>query len=46
MAVRMVGALLALAVEAALIVLGITMLVAYRQRSGQRLVIGRLGQFR
>ena len=35
----------ALAVEAALIVLGITMLVAYRQRSGQRLVIGRLGQF-
>ena len=34
-----------LAVEAALIVLGITMLVAYRQRSGQRLVIGRLGQF-
>jgi hypothetical protein len=34
-----------LAVEASLIVLGITMLVAYRQRSGQRLVIGRLGQF-
>ena len=34
-----------LAVEAALIVLGITMLVACRQRSGQRLVIGRLGQF-
>jgi len=46
MAVRMVGALLAVAVEAALIVLGITMLVAYRQRSGHRLVIGRLGQFR
>ncbi len=34
-----------LAVEAALIVLGVTMLVANRQRSGQRLVIGRLGQF-
>ena len=35
-----------LAVEAALIVLGITMLVAYRQRSGQRLVVGRLARFR
>ncbi len=32
-----------LAVEAALIVLGVTLLVAYRQRSGQRLVVGRLG---
>jgi hypothetical protein len=32
-----------LAVEAALIVLSITMLAAYRQRSGQRLVVGRLG---
>jgi hypothetical protein len=32
-----------LAVEAALIVLSVTMLVAYRQRSGQRLVVGRLG---
>ena len=32
-----------LAVEAALIVLGVTMLVAYRQRSRQRLVVGRLG---
>jgi hypothetical protein len=36
----------ALVVEAALIVLGITMLMAYRQRAGQRLVIGRLGQLR
>jgi hypothetical protein len=35
-----------LVVEAALIVLGITMLMAYRQRSGNRLVVGRLGQFR
>lgn len=35
-----------LVVEAALIVLGITMLMAYRQRAGQRLVIGRLGQLR
>ena len=35
-----------LVIEAALIVLGITMLMAYRQRSGQRLVVGRLGQFR
>ena len=39
-----------LAVEAALIVLGVTMLVAYRQRSGQRLVVWppgrRLGQLR
>jgi hypothetical protein len=33
-------------VESALIVLGVTMLVAYRQRSGNRLVIGRLGRFR
>jgi hypothetical protein len=35
-----------LVVEAALIVLGITMLMAYRQRAGQRLVVGRLGQLR
>jgi hypothetical protein len=35
-----------LAIEAALIVLGITMLMAYRQRAGQRLVVGRLGQLR
>ncbi len=35
-----------LVVEAALIVLGITMLMAYRQRAGQRLVVGRLGLLR
>jgi hypothetical protein len=35
-----------LVVEAALIVLGVTMLMAYRQRAGQRLVVGRLGLLR
>jgi hypothetical protein len=33
-----------LVIEAALIVLGVTMLMAYRQRSRHPLVVGRLGQ--
>ena len=33
-----------LVIEAALIVLGVTMLIAYRQRSRHPLVVGRLGQ--
>jgi hypothetical protein len=33
-----------LAIEAALVVLGVTMLMAYRQRASHRLVVGRLGQ--
>lgn len=35
-----------LVIEAALIVLGVTMLMAYRQRAGHRLVVGRPGQLR
>jgi hypothetical protein len=33
-----------LVIEAALVALGVTMLLAYRQRAGHRLVVGRLGQ--
>ena len=35
-----------LVIEAALIVLGVTMLMAHRQRAAHRLVVGRLGQLR
>jgi hypothetical protein len=33
-----------LVIEAALVVLGVTMLMAYRQRASHRLVVGRLDQ--